>query len=296
MPLFNQNWFTPTGMTPQSPSYVSTGAQPKTVQQIMQEQSEAYDIWMQSALGRNTMAAEESATAYSRKVSDDALARAWQALNQRAEELRLQGRRDEADILLKQGAARLAEKRFEWEQRTQQQDYGLRRADAIARYSSTPDQMFLRSDLMSALGQAERGQGPQPYGANGRPRMKTSADYDAIAGPSGSLAQGNGYGMSAQTGAVTDGGGSDPRIKAARSVIDAIPPSDDVGTDDNDTAALMAIENIFRAKRPDLIRKMRPGQREAFGAGLSRLGYYAPDALAELERAGVGQGSTRRAA
>lgn len=86
-------------------------------------------------------------------------------------------------------------------------DYGLRRAQAIAQYSSTPDQMFMRSDLMNALNNAEAGQGPSPYGAVGSPVAKTPADFDAISGPPGRIGQG---GNNGQSGYVLRGGGGEP--------------------------------------------------------------------------------------
>lgn len=90
-------------------------------------------------------------------------------------------------------------------------------------------------------------------------------------------------------------GGADPRIKAARAVVDAIPPSDGDGHDDNDYAALQAIQGIFKARKPGTLARMRPGQQAAFSAGLSRSGLYAPDAIADMERANPGQRSVRMA-
>ena len=75
-----------------------------------------------------------------------------------------------------------------------------------------------------------------------------------------------------------------------RGIIDAIPPSDGQGMDDDDFAALAAVENVFRASKPGSFARMRPGQQKAFAGGLSRLGYYAPDAIADMRRNDPGQG------
>jgi hypothetical protein len=350
--LFDANWFSPSGSTYQGPSYVAPGYQTKTPAQILQEQTDAYDVWRGSSLGQNTMAAEESATAYSRKQADATMHNAKRQLDLQVQQLRQQGRNQEAQIALQKGTLQIARQRLAWEQQIKQQElaqqqqqfektfglseagvtgsyngrpteaarqynqtYGLNRAEAIARYSSTPDQMFMRSDLMNALRSAESGQGPQPYGATGQPTMKTSADWDAIAGPAGSLAAGAtgaavGAGAGGGTGQTSEAGEyfttnaasgtgtttqTDPRVQAATGVVRALPPSESGGIDHNDAAALSAIESIFRAQKPGTLQRMRPGQQQAFQGGLSRLGYYAPDALAEMSRNAPRQGRANAA-
>lgn len=179
-----------------------------------------------------------------------------------------------------------------------QNRFGLDVAKAYTDYASGPDTLFMLNDFQQGLASAGVGEGPQPYGAGAAPQARGWEDFAALAGfgnlPAVQARQSNGGPVMASA-AAQSGGGSDPRIKAARSIIDAMPPSNGQGHDDNNFAALDAIEAVFRAARPGTYERLRPGQKKAFAAGLSRRGYYAPDAIEDMQRAGIGQGSVRAA-
>ena len=160
-------------------------------------------------------------------------------------------------------------------------------------YLSTPDRAFMYGDLQEGLGRAGLGLGPQPYGTNGQPHMKTWEDFAALSGfganPAVQAGQSGATMAATGAGAAPPGGGGDPRVKAATGILKAIPISDGQGMDDDDFAALNAIENVFRASKPGSYERMRPGQQAMFRAGLGRLGYWGPDALKQMRRNAPGQ-------
>lgn len=222
---------------------------------------------------------------------------------------------------LKQQELQLSRERLALDSEVQRGQLGLNRAQAQAQFMSGPDMLFMGNDFRAALARADQGLGPQPYGANGAPTPRTAADFEALMGPPGtspggpsepimhpsvtpSRSTGAMYGsgqMTSPSGAgrtndPMNGGGrpaTDPRITAANAVIRAIPPSEADGYDESDRAALAAVENIFRAAKPGAVQRMRPGQRQAFAAGLSRLGFWAPDALEDMQRSAPRQVGAR---
>lgn len=176
---------------------------------------------------------------------------------------------------------------------------GLDTAKAYTEYASTPDRYFMLGDFMSGMGRAGMGLGPQPYGTGGQPQMKTWEDFAALAGfgdmPSVQAGQ-SGAGAAGQGGGMAQpGSGADPRIRAAQGILKAIPISDGQGMDDDDFAALTAIENVFRASKPGSYERLRPGQRKMFAGGLARLGYNPEDAISQMRRNAPGQASSRLA-
>lgn len=194
-----------------------------------------------------------------------------------------------------------AQQQFEATHALDMQKFGLDVAEAYTKYASTPDLTFQRADLMNGLQRAGIGQGPSPLSSQGTPVAKTWNDWAALqgwatpavaAGQTQQPAGVNGAGAGASGGG---GSGADPRMAAATSIMKAIPPSDGVGHDESDFAALRAIQSVFSAAKPGSYERLRPGQKAAFASGLSRLGYYAPDALADMKRANPGQQSSRLA-
>lgn len=284
------DWFTPKGAAPVNNSNVMT---PEQV------------AGMSAALASY----EERA----RKEADFDMDMKKRDLDLRVEALRQQGRTAEAAAENARGQLELAKRRLAWEKEIETKKFELSRADSLAKFNSGPDMMFMRNDFMGALQRAGLGAGPAPLSAAGAPRMRTVADFNAaengtwngansgpsVGGPGAYPTLTRSAPADAGGGAAASGGGAgqtDPRLTAANAVMKAIRPSETGGTDENDMAALAAIENIYRAAKPGTLQRMRPGQREAFSAGLSRLGFYAPDAIADMQRAGVGQGNARRAA
>lgn len=208
--------------------------------------------------------------------------------------------------------ARLKEtaRQFDANHGLDQQKLGLNVAEAYTRYASTPDQMFMLRDFEEGLARTGAGQNVQPYASGGNvPQAKTWEDFAALSGyeqmpavrmgMAGARAPGAAPNM---TGATTDAppgpsgeaAAPDPRIKAARAIMEAVPPSDDDGMDDNDWAGMTALQSLYRARRqPGFLQRLRPGQQAAFGGMLARGGLYAPDALADIQRSGIGQKSPR---
>ena len=280
----------------------------------------AYQAWLASPLGQNQDAASESAAAYARQQADADMANKKRALDIQVQQLKQQGRNQEAQIALQKGDQQISRDRLAQELKIHQdqfgldqQKFGLDRANAYTAYASTPDKRFMASDFADAMDRLGQGLGVRPYGTTaGNPTPKTWDDFTALSAyptgsdPSASVGAGSAGGssmlgsgqMGASTDATAGGGGgatgstTDPRITASTAVMKAIPPSDSAGHDISDQAALSAIQNIYKAGRPGALQRMLPGQQQQFGAGLARLGYNAPDAIAQMSRQGIGQGSS----
>jgi hypothetical protein len=287
--------------------------------------SDPYGDWLNTPIGQRWDQAQESAAAYARKQADFDMQQKKRELDARVQALRLQGRQAEAEIALKRGDQQIAKDRLAQELQIHQQDLqqrqlefgqefglkrdqlGLDRAKAYTEYASTPSRLFMLGDLQDALTRAGQGLGPQPYGAAGEPIPKTYEGFQALAQPPGVPSAPGGSGMlgSGQLGqpGATSGPGpsgpgptygstTDPRTSAISSVLKASPPSDEYGLDANDSAALQAVQNIIKMRRPGTLQRMRPGQQEAFMGGAARLGYVPGDVAADFRRSAPGQGST----
>ena len=276
-----------------------------------------YQRWLDSPLGQAQDKAAESAASYARHQADADMANKKRALDIQVATLKQQGRNAEAQIALQKGEQQISRDRLAQELKIhqdqfglQQQQFGLDRAQAYTAFASTPDKRFMASDFADAMDRLGQGLGVRPYGTTGgNPTPKTWDDFSALSAYPGAAASGSQSGGSSMLGsgqlgasgdgsgqAVPEGGGTsgsttDPRITASTAVMKAIPPSDSDGHDISDQAALAAIQNIYKAGRPGTLQRMLPGQQQQFSAGLSRLGYNAPDALAQMSRNGIGQGS-----
>lgn len=178
--------------------------------------------------------------------------------------------------------------------------HGLDVAKAYTEYAKTPDMMFARNDFMNAMGRVGQGLGPKPItSATPSPKAKTWADWSALTGYSTPTVQANrsggGGGAPVSSPASGGGAGTDPRVSAANAVMKAIPPSDDVGNDEQDWAALRAIQNLYVAKRPGSVEKLGAARQKIANAGLARLGYDPARVNEDYMRSRPGQASVRRA-
>lgn len=191
------------------------------------------------------------------------------------------------------------QRQFDANHGLEQQKFGLDVVKTGVDYLSTPDRAFMFGDFNEGMARIGMGSSPTPYGTGAQPHTKTWEDFAALSGFGNLPAVQNGQSaqMTAQQGGgpAAPGSGSDPRVKAAMGILKAIPPSDGAGHDEDNWAALGAIENVFRASKPGSLERMRPGQQKMFAAGLSRLGYYAPDAIEQMRRNNPHQGSVRSA-
>jgi len=170
--------------------------------------------------------------------------------------------------------------------------HGLDLAKAYTQFASTPDMMFARNDFINALGRVGQGGFPQDVTTEGQPHAKTWEDFQAIA----NLGTGKGGGGGGGGGGAAAGGGTaDPRMTAANAVMKAIPPSDGAGHDDQDWAALSAIQALYSAGKPGSVARLGAARGKIALAGLARLGYDPATVLEDYTRAGVGQQSSRLA-
>ena len=282
--------------------------------------SDPYSSWLNSPAGQDWNRAKEAEAAYARKQADFEMAMKKKDLDLRVASLKQQGKHQEAQLELQRGQAQLARERFAWEQKIKAEEMALQRAEAYTKWSSTPDLYWSQVDFRGALSRAMSGLSPQSVAATvkdtGGPQMKTPSQFDAIAGPNGSLANANGGGqaspampsvtaggagatMDIRGGASPDSGGTaatDPRATAAAAVMRALPPSSETGMDENDMAALRAVESIYLAGKPGTLERLGPARRKIAQAGLARLG-FDPALMEEDYRRGLpGQGSPLRAA
>ncbi len=169
-----------------------------------------------------------------------------------------------------------------------QQNHGLEVARAVASYESSPDMMFAEKDFKNALGRVSQGYSPAPMAEQGTPHAKTYEDFAALSNyqPAGATAS---------AGMAGAGGGADKRLKAMKAVSDAMPPSDGVGHDDQDWAAIDAIKNLYFSGRPGDVERLGAPRRKIAQAGLARAGYDPAAVENERMRGLPGQGATRAA-
>lgn len=301
----------------------------KTASQIIQETIDARRLWNDSDIGRDQNAVNESVTAYARKQADSQMENAKRALDNQVATLKQQGRYQEAQIRLEEGNQKIARERLAQEMQIRQQElqlsrerfgleqelgrgnlqlgrdrFGVEKAQALTEYLKTPDQYFSQRNFRNALGNILGGGGAesvtQTAAQYGGPQMKTTSDFEAIAGPSGSLASGAGgpaAGAGPSPGMPNAGAGAsnDPRQTAAAGVLKALQPSEANGLDENDVAALNAIYNIYSARKPGSVERLGTPRRKIAQAGLAALGFDPETVEWDYQQAGVGQGNPRAA-
>jgi hypothetical protein len=190
------------------------------------------------------------------------------------------------------------------------QNLGLSYAKTATDYLSTPDTYFQARDFIN-MGQRAvdpgaggiqpaSGMGPTPYGAGGAPTPKTTDDFAVLAGytqPGERVYAGGTPGFSEQGGGAPAGVNDqapDPRLKAAKGIFEALPPSQDAGLDDSDWAALQAAKALYSSNlRPGTLQRMRPGQQAMLASAGRRLGYDPQDFQTDYTRYQPGQQGVR---
>jgi hypothetical protein len=187
----------------------------------------------------------------------------------------------------------------------EQQQFGLDYAKAATSYMSSPDMVWALNDFNQGVTQAGLRQAPtsvaSQYRAGQGPTPKTGEDFAVLAGyaPAGAGSTGAGALTAAGGSVQAQGGGTgsqtDPRIKAMRAVADAIPPSPEAGHDDQNWAALRAIESLYFAGTPGTVERLDKTQRATAQSGLARLGYTPEQVEQQRRRALPWQGSVRMA-
>lgn len=275
------------GITQQGPIYLPSELTDDEARQAV----EAYDKYIATL----TRAWEESSGLQRRQIEsqiEDAKKGRENAME--IAQLQAQTTRYGTDV---QASTRMAELRQN--QAQFDQTHGLDVAKAYTEYASTPDRYFQLGDFTDALSRTGAGMGPRRYGATGTPQAKSWEDFAALQGFNTPAVQAgrsqSGGGGPQASGAGSGGGGSDPRISAASAIMKAIPPSEGDGYDQSDWSALNAIQSVYQARKPGSFERLRPGQQKMFASGLSRMGYYAPDAIEDMRRAAPGQKSVRLA-
>jgi hypothetical protein len=286
-----------------------------------------YAQWLASPIGQNWNTAQEAAAAQARQQADADMANKLATVKQQAQRIAIEKGTAAANAWYQKQEAKLAQDRLDQEWKIHQdqfgldtakfnqdvlnsnRNYGLDYAKAYTQYASGPDTMFQMADFQNALGRVGQGLGVGPLGNGATPTPRNITGFNAIAGvgapsgagytpPAGSVDAMGAGATNANGGPATPtgtGSTADPRITAANAIMKAIPPTDEYGHDPSTAAALSAIQNIYAAKKPGAYQKLLPGQEKAFGAGLARLGYDPNNAIADMTRAGIGQGSVTAA-
>lgn len=179
----------------------------------------------------------------------------------------------------------------------EQQRFGLDYARGLTDYLSTPDRFAQANDYVQAAGRALQGLGPQPY-SGGTFTAKTPEDFAALA--AGKPIAGAPYGQAASGNLATDMQNAatstavDPRTKALKAIVDAVPPSDNPGMDPNDWAVATAFKALYGTGRQPIsgtYQRMSPGQQAITRSEAQRAGMYAPDFVAAQTRNMIGQGN-----
>lgn len=185
-----------------------------------------------------------------------------------------------------------------------QQKFGLDYADKLTSYLSTPDRFAQASDYVQAAGRAKQGLGAQSYGTGTTFTAKTPEDFAKIAGyPVAASTQGTTSGQPAAGNLATDlqnaatSQATDPRTKALKAIVDAMPPSEQAGADPNDWAVMQAFNALYRSGNPQsgTYQRMSPGNQAITRSLAQRSGMYVPDFVAKQTRDQIGQGSARAA-
>jgi hypothetical protein len=175
---------------------------------------------------------------------------------------------------------------------------GLDRAQTATEYLSTPDRFVQASDFMDLSGRVLAGQPGAGTGSGIAPQAKTMADFDALTGGGNPGRQVGTPQAGAAPTTATGGAGADARVKALRGIIEAAPPSDEPGLDNNAYHVLNAAKEIYAMN-------LTPGQQAALkaddqsfkmlGSAGKRLGYSPESWWERQQRSLPGQTSVRAA-
>lgn len=179
----------------------------------------------------------------------------------------------------------------------------LTEAQLIAQQRSQPNRLFQTMDLEQALGSIRAGRPATSMTRTGVSAIDgLSSDYTGNPYLTGYRAP-TGNGASPDTGAGQQATTApDPRAKALRAVMDALPPSETEGLDPTGVAALNAAYHIYRAPgkvAPGSIERLGPTQQATFQSAGDRLqgttGLSYDDFMAQYKRNAPGQQSVRAA-
>lgn len=184
------------------------------------------------------------------------------------------------------------------------QKLGLTRAQTATDYLSQPDRFVQASDFLNLSGRVLAGQGGPSTGSGAVPQMKTMADFDALTAggnpgrqvdPSQAAA---GYASGGAAPTAATGTGADARVKALRGLIDAAPPSDEPGLDNNAYHVLNAAKAIYSMNLTPQQQATLGSDKQSFqmlGSAGRRLGEN-PDAWWQKQQNSLpGQQSVRAA-
>jgi hypothetical protein len=188
--------------------------------------------------------------------------------------------------------------------------------------------------LTGASGGGETRQGPQPYGTGVTFQPKTEQDFAVLASygqpgstgnassawspqrtgvaapfaplvqtPTGAdptqahISSGDTAGQPVSAQPTNDGSTPpDPRVKALKGIIDAVPPSSGPGHDDNDIAVMQAAQALYSTNlQPGTLEAMRPDQRAIYSSFVKRSGRSWNDYVDDYQRSAPGQRSVRAA-
>lgn len=163
-------------------------------------------------------------------------------------------------------------------------------AQLIEQERSQPNRLFQSMDLEQALGSIRSGQRAttlkMPTGVAALDSLSTdytgnpylARDHGSVAYPADASGS---PGMS--TNPVGSSSGTDPRVKAARSVMDALPPSATTGLDPTGVAALNAVFSLYHAPlRPGTLESLSPTQQGTLQSGSQRLQRYTGKSYGDL--------------
>lgn len=182
------------------------------------------------------------------------------------------------------------------------QRYGLDVANSYVKYASTPDMRWSANDFDTAVARTGVGGFPQQARAQAPAQPKTWESWAALSGYNTPVVNagagggsGGGGGAGSAGGAGAGGGSKDLRMNAAQAVMKAMPPSDGIGHDAQDWAALDAVKNLYFSGRPGEVERLGAPRRKIAQAGLARLGYDPALVESDRQRALPGQASVRRA-
>lgn len=260
-------WYSPSGpppsegWTPQSPGtsgrprFVNTANGPMTLPSDWSEDDA--NAWVKSYdqhIATLTQAWQQS-SGLQRKQIEAQIEDARKGRENAMEIARLQAETSRYGI---DQQTKVAMDRLKEDQRQFDARQGMDRAKVATEYLSSPDRFVQASNFLDLSSHVLNG---TYRGASPTPQPKTMADFDALtAGGNPGRQVGLPAGGGAQ-GRTTEGPGSgtDARVKAMKAVLDAAPPSDEPGLDNNAYAVLDAAKAIYGMN-------LTPRQQAAIGS------------------------------
>lgn len=329
--MFNPNapatgsWFTPSAAPSQSelgqpgdprlsassgsrPRFYSTQGGPVTLPgDWSDEDAQAWVKSYDQYIGTLTQAWQQSSGLQRKQIeSQIADAKKGRDVQMKIAQLQAKTSRYGTDQQTETELARLKEnaRQFDATHGLEMQKLGLTRAQTATDYLSTPDRYVQAADFLNLSGRVLAGQEGSAPGSGATPQAKTMADFDALTagGNPGRqvdpVAAAAGYTNGGAGPTAATGTGADARVKALRGIIDAAPPSDEPGLDNNAYHVLNAAKAIYSMNlTPQQQASLRSDDQslKVFNSAGSRLGEN-PDAWWQRQQATLpGQRSVRAA-